>query len=124
MSTLPVPIRDFMSAHATPDTDFLQLSSGELDALLEQLRYALDLMSDVICRSESHALWFRHIRKHGTLPPEDLEVLEEQALVSMEKGELAFSFIEEIQQALEDRNEYHVEHVLDELLASLETNKH
>ena len=91
MKDSPAPIKDFMSAHTTPDTDCVQLSSGELDALQEQLRYALELLSDIICMSEHHAHYFRHCPKDEVPPPEDLEVLEEQALVIMEKGEFVFS---------------------------------
>lgn len=117
MSTLPILIKDFMSARATPDTGYLQLSSGELEALQEYIRYAQELLSDIIRRSEHHARYFRRWREEPS--PQDFEILEEQALILAERAGFALSLLDEADQALDQRQGYHTDPELSELLGHL-----
>lgn len=121
MSTTLHPIEDVMSDNSTPG-DRLQLTSGELDGMQEQLRYAQKLLSNIICMSEHHAWYFRRCQKHEAPSPDDLDVLEEQARMIMEKGEFVFSLIEGIDQDLETRYESQFKREFDDLMASLESN--
>jgi hypothetical protein len=110
------PITDFMSCHATPDDDRLRLSSGEVGALQEQLYYAQVLMHQTGIALLSIAKAFQLMKRHGTPPAEQLDVTREQAEAHAEKAFYAFSLVNEINTAIDARDE----HDFETLMAALE----
>lgn len=116
MEETPKAIDDFMSRRATPDETALQLSSGEVEALQEQLAYVEELALESSSALRNFSRAFRSMQHPGVSPPGDLAVLSEQAEVYAEKALLAFSLAHEINTTIDAR----FEHELDALLGALD----
>lgn len=110
-----LPAIDFMSAHATPDNDSFQLSSGELSAMREQLKYVLTLLSDTTCALEVLDETFRGIRRRGLPTIAQVAVSRESAQEHIEKNDYAYALLEEIDLAIEDRCEKEFQKLLAQL---------
>lgn len=116
METSRTQTDDFMSRHATPDENYLRLSSGEVEALQEQLAYIAELALKSSSALRKFSRGFRSMQHRGESSPGDLAVLSEQAEVYAEKALLAFSLTHEINTTIDAR----FEHELDALIAALD----
>ena len=110
------PINDFMHRRATPDDDYLRLSSGEVGALQEQLYYAQTLMLQAGIALQAIANAFHRMKRHGAPTSDQLDVSREQAEAHAEKAFYAINLVNEINTAIDVREE----HDFETLMAALE----
>lgn len=107
---------DFMSPHATPDTDFFKISSGEYDAMMDRLGRILEINVETAVTLDHLSKTIRENCIDGMVPVKDVISLCGVATVQAGWVRSANQLLNGLLQALDGR----CEDDLDSLLAALE----